>query len=975
MGSIVNADLDLGPRRPSHRGFVAASGFWLDPALIGAERMAGRILSLWSEGCVLHEAAGGVVLVLPSPALVESRRAPGVVLTRRGGLLAGFPVTDREIARLAPPPGSALLCREGRVRVCPLSGETVLDPAAWLDVEGFAARESRPLGDLPAPAAVSRGLEPAPLESHFGPELTRQPEEKTKLLQALEKALARKGAGAFESREPRARPRIELPPGMGRAVLMILASAAGLAFIIWIVQNSGRSSTGVLIGLIITFYLIRGGRFPFLEPFKVLASLFRSRRAPRSAARATAAKRGPLRRTRRASWLGRAFDATRGFLGSTLGRTPAATLFVGRQARYMHKMTSMFEENDLDDALRHAIPLATLGQMGRATWSPFRPKARVDLSIGLGGTGGPARLIFLSPDYQAYLVSLYRQACARLEREGQIEKAAFVLLELLKENEEAIALLERHKRFRFAAEVAQARGLPPGMVIRLWFLAGEPAEAVRVARTTGAFADAVGRLERSHPDEAKKMRVLWAGYLAEAGNYGAAVDAAWPVPEARRLLLEWIERGIRLEGAIAARLMVKRIALEPEALEGLLPKIGEILHDTLPGGLRAKLSLGKALLEHEGREDLRALSGFVLRNLLKDLHAEPFNPGFGSVVQGLKKATGDRLLVEDLPSHAFPVPAAGPRGGLTFGRDASDVGLHRLYDGVCLPGGRLVVALGEAGVQVLSRRGALVARIDQPADCLVLNDSGNRAIAVARRGAVSRLARIDLETLKGSYWCDALIDLAAETFDGEVWFVAQGDALMAVDCLADRFESIWRVGDLKGPVLAMARNASALGYILDRPPAPEHWRYELPSLTLRLKYEISGADDPAGLWSVTPKDQYGACLSKPEPPETGGERFFIRVGTRDQRSVWQSRDLEGSPGSFRLYNTTAVVTTRTAEGQRVYFFRWPGATGEPAVTLDLAGAGSVAVRRYAHTFCVTDDRGRLLVLAGDDFRLVRETRS
>ena len=243
--------------------------------------MAGRILSLWSEGCVLHEAAGGVVLVLPSPALVESRLAPGVVLTRRGGLLAGFPVTDREIARLAPPPGSALLCREGRVRVCPLSGETVLDPAAWLDVEGFAARESRPLGDLPAPAAASRGLEPAPLESHFGPELTRQPEEKTKLLQALEKALARKGAGAFESREPRARPRIELPPGMGRAVLMILASAAGLAFIIWIVSeraayrapasSSGSSSRSILSA---------AAGFPFSSPLKCWPRSFEAGERP-----------------------------------------------------------------------------------------------------------------------------------------------------------------------------------------------------------------------------------------------------------------------------------------------------------------------------------------------------------------------------------------------------------------------------------------------------------------------------------------------------------------------------------------------------------------------------------------------------------------------------------------------------------------------------------------------------------------------
>src|SRR5512138_2866891 len=188
----------LAPRRTSHRGFVPAAAFWFDPSLIGADRMAGRILSLWREGCVLHDAAGGVLLVLPSLVFVESRRAPGVVLTRRGALLAGFPLTDREIARIAPPPGSALLFREGRVRVCRLTRETILDPSAWLNVTGFAARASRPLGEPPSPAAVARGLEPAPLESHFGPELTKPPEEKAALLRSLAQALSRKGDRAPE---------------------------------------------------------------------------------------------------------------------------------------------------------------------------------------------------------------------------------------------------------------------------------------------------------------------------------------------------------------------------------------------------------------------------------------------------------------------------------------------------------------------------------------------------------------------------------------------------------------------------------------------------------------------------------------------------------------------------------------------------------------------------------------------------------
>jgi len=137
------------------------------------------------------------------------------------------------------------------------------------------------------------------------------------------------------------------------------------------------------------------------------------------------------------------------------------------------------------------------------------------------------------------------------------------------------------------------------------------------------------------------------------------------------LISEWIDRGIRLEGAIAARLMVKKILLAPGSLEGGLPRIREVVHDRLPGGMRAKLSLGKAILEHADRQDLRAMSGFVLRELLKDLHAIPFNPGFESVVKELKATTLDRLLVEDLPSQKLPVPATDSKGCLVIRRDAA----------------------------------------------------------------------------------------------------------------------------------------------------------------------------------------------------------------------------------------------------------------------------------------------------------------
>lgn len=48
--------------------------------------------------------------------------------------------------------------------------------------------------------------------------------------------------------------------------------------------------------------------------------------------------------------------------------------------------------------------------------------------------------------------------------------------------------------------------------------------------------------------------------------------------------------------------------------------------------------------------------------------------------------------------------------------------------------------------------------------------------------------------------------------------------------------------------------------------------------------------------------------------------------------------------------------------------------GPPRAPLELVGARSAAVRRYANTFFMTDDCGRLLVLSAEDLRLVREAK-
>ena len=210
-------------------------------------------------------------------------------------------------------------------------------------------------------------------------------------------------------------------------------------------------------------------------------------------------------------------------LGMRLLHTSRLARLLGRrQAAYLGKMMDMFERGDLDEALRHAIPLSDLSSLSQQPALGV-PSPRNDLSI-LPWQGLSSRSIGLEGEFMAHLVQLYRSTFNRLVAQNRIEEAAFVLAELLRANQEAVAFLERHGKLRLAAELAEARELPPGLVVRQWFIAGDIKRAIGIARRTQAFADAVLRLERKDKKQAEQLRLLWAASLAAGGNYAGAVD-------------------------------------------------------------------------------------------------------------------------------------------------------------------------------------------------------------------------------------------------------------------------------------------------------------------------------------------------------------------------------------------------------------------------------------------------------------------
>jgi hypothetical protein len=148
---------------------------------------------------------------------------------------------------------------------------------------------------------------------------------------------------------------------------------------------------------------------------------------------------------------------------------------------------------------------------------------------------------------------------------------------------------------------------------------------------------------------------------------------------------------------------------------------------------------------------------------------------------------------------------------------------------VALPEGRMLVALGELGARLLTADGRCVAHFDVPAFGLVLSVNQDRALALAPRGQLKRVSRLDLGRRTARPWCEVRVDVWAPEYDGDLWFVAVEDTVLAVDALAEGFRALWRVADVGGPVRAVAVGANALSFATVQADGNvERWFYTLP---------------------------------------------------------------------------------------------------------------------------------------------------
>ncbi|MCA9520160.1 MAG: hypothetical protein KC609_04285 [Myxococcales bacterium] len=834
-----------------------------------------RLLSLWHEGCELSRYGAFTVLRLARPRRAAVHDLPGLALVEHDALLRSFPSNGPTATASATDTigGVAILFR-GTIHRFDAADRVAIDEGELLELSSWQLAPGSPLGapprienalsaptvDLRAELGVGSATELAALESapRDGASAEARGETQGSPLTRIVASLAsfwhrlRRRSSIADVEDPASDSNPELEVGQNARIAQRLdgAGADTLRGDGSDVRGAVHPGSGEQGGERLQTIQRRSGRL-----WRWSKRSQRGQRADDDTV-ASAVDAPPGRLTlwwRRMLW--------RSLLSSPLGGAVSR-----RQSRYLTRLLAMFEAGDFDNALRHAIPFSQRSTRRGTASLPAPsigfPRKRQQLTLSLGVSGGTSGSSIPLGD-EAYLEirGAYLRCFDELVARGRVPEAVFVAVELLGDAETGISLLERDGQLRLAAQVAESYELPSSLVVRQWFLAGDVDRALTIARRSGAFADALARLEPTHPAEAARLRQHWAVTLANAGHFAEAADVLWPLPQHRRQARGWLDLARSGSGINPLRAELRLLCYEPEAGLDSMRRVGEMLRSHSSSALPLRRSLLDEIAEllvrtprpsPQAQQLLRRLLSQAIRAGLRDRARHGIGPN-SAQVDRLINLSRDEALAADKPTDLPQAPAPWPKRRVEVEIDHSRSGRTAIFDVLLLGDGRRLVALGEAGCRLIAatesdnrRPGApRTVQIDQPAHRLVPNDAGTEVLLLAPRGAFTRVARLDLDALRARHWHDVPLDAFAPSCDGSVWFVATKDGIDAIDMQqSERFHSIWHVALDAGRALALARTPRSLALLTrhlepgDRGSRDEIWRYELPELVLRRRQEV-----------------------------------------------------------------------------------------------------------------------------------------
>lgn len=840
-------------RRPVLTGHQQIEGLWFPAERFDESERARQILDHWQTGARAYRFDDGDLLRFRQPVSAQCDALVGWPLIRQGHTLCSAPLTPQEIARL--PAADVWLVRGSHVSTLQLRDAITLAPGEWIDVSTYTLLDTFDCSSaLPEPAPEPRAVSTDVREILGGALGPVSPEREGVMRALLERPRTaaknqpdqsvKPSNSAWKSTEEPSWPWLKL--GVTFLVLVALfwmgtqGQSNGLPPTPVAPERSAPSGIGaVVLGTVIgsvLFTLLLMGVRKLLRPVEpILPGAGRASRAstPPATKPPIAPRARPVRH-KPAIW--------RRVLTRLTQHSRLSALYGRRQADYMRRMLAMFENGDLEEALRHAIPLG--GGQDSVEQAFGTPQRRQELAISQHQ--GPSRSMLFEEDLESHLRKIYRQTFERLDRELRIEEAVFVLAELLKDRQEALDYLEKHGRQQQAADLALAWDMPAAMIVRLLCLAGNWERALQVARRDDAFADAVLMLQEKWPANADALRLEWARALVEKGLWLQAVEVIWSLPAEREQATQWLLNAEAAGGRLAMGALVKRAVLLPDTLVAYGTWIEQLRDD--PQRFAERAALAEALLQQKSETHALAwLAGATVHAIIAD-QACDHGRLTRDQLKALIKMSKDKLLQADLPEQALPRAARVPleRVASAFEWEAPDRGNLPIFDAVPLEDARYLVALGEAGALVIDAAGKTLFHFPIPAQTIVLADGRQVALALARRDNVWRISKLDLVNRTVKDLGVLMLDVFARSFDGTAWTIGRGQQLRVVD--VDRgFETLWQVSDLPGQIVSMKDDVQNECLLLSEPGVGcQLWRYRLPERRLQSREPLPEAIFPEG---------------------------------------------------------------------------------------------------------------------------------
>ena len=942
---------------------------WLDET---ARRR--RLVAAWRAGSRAHRFADGDLLCFAQGLEADCEALAGWPLQRVAGTLCSAAIEAADLA--GRPFADAWLAVGGALRPLRLADAAVLDPSLWLAadaafVETFELRLHEAAATLVAPS-------PRELREVLGPDVPQAASaESLQLLQAL-KQRATADVPTPAQRAARTLPAPGAAPSFAFTPRRLATGAAiVLAAVLW---SSGTDAglrefmttlaSVVVLALLLAFVIRRskdaggaGGRQVAAHG----AGATPARQRPGDAA-AGPARTGGRAADLRARFEKRLPERWRDWLARAAMGSGLARLLGAQHAAYLRRMLAMFDDGRIEDALRHAIPLG--GADGETLGQAFgRLGPRRDLALRAHRGASPS--ISFGNDFESHLRALYRRTFEKLAAAGRIDEATFVLAELLGARQEALDYLEKHGRFRQAAELAFGWDMPAAQIVRLHALAGDWRQAVRVAHRDDAFAAAITLLETRWPEAGARLHREWADALVAQGRWLEAVQAAWPLADQRSRAGEWLQLVEDAGGTLAARALALRAQCLPESLASRGASLEALRDDPALAAERAALAHELLRAQAPIESAARRLAAFVLGATIADqAGAQPTLDA--TTLQALAAFTGDAALGADLPDAGRHWPGIAAQALVRHcGQPewpAPPAGLQAILDAVPLADGEFLVALGEAGALRLDARGRRLAHFDAPAHRLVIATDGRSALVLAARESVWRVTR--LEIARGTTADLGLHEFSAfaDTFDGIGWTVATGRRVQVLDTTAGLREALWQVADLPGNVVFIsATRDTELLFLLDShdgQPQMQVWNYELPRRRLRSREPAPLAGDAAGVGikRIVVQD-FGLVdiVADPKRPEVLGVRPSATPDKpcADLPNPGPVFSVHAADGLIALRGHAQAMSAERASAADEPIRLRDFATGQLRATWHWPGDAETKIRVVGATWLVFDAAGRL----------------